>query len=149
MQVFISPSLPLLLLLLFFFFVLPLPVLLLLLLFLAKQLDVVEVYLDQGRVSIPDTITLPFFPDSIISYVQDALADILEPNFDKRDHAFHTRASSYNEEWQGKGSKEEFLDKKVRAVFLSLMTILLGDYQKFVTVLHFTPTPGFYFNMVS
>jgi len=44
---------------------------------------------------------------------------------------------------------EEFLDKEVRAVFLSLMTVLLGDFQKFITVLRFNPSPGFYFNMVS
>ena len=106
----------------------------------------VEVFVDQGRVNIPDTITLPFFPGNIYSHVQDALVDILEPNFASRDHAF--RNPSSDGEYRGKVFLEEFLDKKVRAVFLSLMTFLLGDFQKYVTVLRFNPTPGFYFNMV-
>lgn len=109
----------------------------------------IEVYLDHGRVFIPDDIKLPFFPCDIISHVQDALAKILEPDFPSRDFVFRDRTSLVLNEMDTRMNRDEFLDKEVRAVFLGLMTVLLGNYQKFVTVLRFKPEPGFYFNMVS
>ena len=98
---------------------------------------------------VPDNINLPFFPVDIISHLHDALTNILEPDFHNRDLVFLENASLTLSGLDHHVTSDEFHDKEVRAVFLGLMTILLGDYQKFVTVLRFNPVPGFYFNMVS
>ena len=105
----------------------------------------VEVYLDSGCVEIPDTLKLPYLPLDVTPYVQESLARVLDANYDDRDKVFQrplplplgTRKKS-----------EELLDKEVRGIFMCLMASLLGDYQKFVSVLRFQPNPIFYFNVV-
>ena len=48
----------------------------------------VEVYLDSGRVVIPDMIRLPVLPLAVRQPVSLALARILHPDFDTRDLVF-------------------------------------------------------------
>lgn len=110
------------------------------------QLEVIEVYLDEGRLAFPDTITIPHFPTEVVAHVQDALARVLDDNYDGRDFVFQKPLPL--QPLGVKGRSEEELDREVRAIFICLLAILLGDYQNYVTVLRFQPTPSFYFNLV-
>ena len=105
----------------------------------------VEVYLDSGSVQIPETLQLPYLPIDVIPHVQQALSRVLDETFDDRDCVFR---KSLPLPLGVSGRSEELLDKEVRAIFLCLMATLLGDYQKFISVLRFQPNPTFYFNMV-
>ena len=104
-------------------------------------------YLDSGRVFIPEDIKLPHIPPNINTHVQEALSRILDPLYDSRDLVFQQASTRHLS--LGEGQKgDEALDREVRAVFISLMATLLGDYQNFVTVLRFNPTPAFHFHLV-
>ena len=39
-------------------------------------------------------------------------------------------------------------DKEVRAVFLNLIALLVGDFQEYATVLRYLPQPAFYVDRV-
>ena len=108
------------------------------------QLEVVEVYLDSGYISIPDGTNLPHLPPDVKTHVQEALARVLDPCYEGHDLAFQKSVSPCGREVKS----DDILDKEVRAIFLCLMAILLGDYQNFVTVLRFNPSPAFHFNLV-
>ena len=101
--------------------------------------------MDTGRVLIPEDIKLPRFPPTLLTYVQEALARILDPIYDSRDLVFQRqRPLALGAEVKG----DEALDREVRAVFICLLATLLGEYQNFVTVLRFNPSPAFHFNQV-
>jgi myotubularin-related protein 5/13 len=102
--------------------------------------DVVELYLDDGRLITPASVSIPRLPPATLEPVHRALARVLNPRIDFRDHLFGTRTQPL------KVKSLELQDKEVRAVFLCLLVSLLGDYQQFVTVLRFHPLPSFTFN---
>ena len=52
------------------------------------QGDVVELYLDDGRLVIPPSVSIPFLPPSTLEPVHGALARILNPGIEFRDHLF-------------------------------------------------------------
>ena len=90
---------------------------------------------------VPDTILLPQLSTDILELVQSALARILDPLIGYRDLVF--TQSEFN-----RGKSDDILDREVRAVFLCLFVLLLGDYQHYVTVIRFSPSPAFFFNKV-
>ncbi len=51
--------------------------------------DVIEVYLDDGHVIIPDSVSVPSMPWEAVEPVRLALARVLDPAIAERDHAFH------------------------------------------------------------
>lgn len=104
-------------------------------------MDVVEVYLDSGKMVISESVLLPQLPPEILDFVQPALARILDPLIGYRDHVFTQLEFS-------REKSDEVLDREVRSVFLCLFVLLLGDYQQYVTVIRFRPSPAFFFNKV-
>ncbi len=102
--------------------------------------------LDHGHVHIPSSVAIPSLPRELLEQVQWALTNILHPFNLVRDYVFRDVP-----EHEGQiGSKSnEMKDCEVRAVFLCLFMVLLGDYQHYVTVIRFFPLPQFYFNTVS
>ena len=107
--------------------------------------DVVEVHLDHGHVQVPTSMTLPSLPRELLSQVQWALTRILHPHNPTKDYVFR---GVPEHEGQIGCKSDEMKDCEVRAVFLCLFMVLLGDYQHYVTVIRFFPMPQFYFNMV-
>lgn len=103
----------------------------------------VEIYLDYGRVYIPDTIFVPIIPHEINKYVQSALTRIIHPHIASQDHVFDKLT-----EGERDNRSNELRDREVRAVFLCLFMVLIGDYQHYITVIRFFPVPQFYFNKV-
>ena len=110
----------------------------------------VEVYLDYGRVHIPDTLFVPTLPPEVLDHVQWALTRIIQPHIATRDYVFRTIPASEREadNQSHLGRSDEMRDREVRAVFLCLLMTLVGDYQHYVTVIRFFPLPQFYFNKV-
>ena len=98
--------------------------------------------MDTGHFEFPETVKLPSFPSNIITHVQRALSCVLEPTFDTRDDIFQATHPIPG------SSSDEFCDRETRAIFVCLMAVLVGEYQKFVTVLRFQPAPAFFFNLV-
>ncbi|XP_064399586.1 myotubularin-related protein 5-like isoform X3 [Halichondria panicea] len=109
-------------------------------------LDVVEVHLDHGHVQVPSSMTLPSLPRELLSQIQWALTRVLHPHNPIKDYVFR---GVPEHEGQIGCKSDEMKDCEVRAVFLCLFMVLLGDYQHYVTVIRFFPMPQFYFNMSS
>ena len=58
------------------------------------QGHVLEVYLDDGRVYTPPTLTIPTLPQDTVKPVHRALARVLNPRIDFQDHLFGTETVS-------------------------------------------------------
>ncbi len=102
--------------------------------------------LDHGHVRVPISVLLPALPRELLEQVQWALMRVLHPHNPIRDYVFQ---GVPEHEGQIGSKSNEMKDCEIRAVFLCLFMVLLGDYQHYVTVIRFFPLPQFYFNTVS
>ena len=59
-----------------------------LVLYMIIQGDVLEVYLDDGRLIAPPSFSIPLLPSSTVEPVHRALSRILNPGIEFRDHLF-------------------------------------------------------------
>ena len=53
----------------------------------------IEVYLDDGHIHIPDTVSIPSMPWEVVEPVRWALARVLDPGIGERDSVFSRERS--------------------------------------------------------
>lgn len=104
-------------------------------------IDVILVDLDEGSVTIPDSVLLPKLDESLHSQLINHLCLVLRPQLSQADNAFPSS--------QTPQSPPVMLDKEIRAIFLRTFTQLLQGYRSCLTVSRIYPETLITFNQAS
>ncbi|XP_065070584.1 myotubularin-related protein 5-like [Rhopilema esculentum] len=99
--------------------------------------DVVTVNIDEGYVTVPDSIHLPLIPEPFFSKTLATLKSILTPSLRYADMLFPPSSEEIDLAMQ---------DKQLRAVFVQLFAEMFSKYRTCLTIIRIHPKPVISFN---
>lgn len=100
----------------------------------AELMDVIVADLDGGSITVPDGVSLPLLPESLLSSTQEALSSVLQPQLEIADHAFVPQRNIT-------ATHPSMLDKEIRSVFMRMFAQLLQGYRSCLTLIRIHPRP--------
>jgi len=99
--------------------------------------DVVTVNIDEGYVTVPDSIHLPLIPEPFFSKALSTLKSILTPSLRYADMLFVPTTEEIDLAMQ---------DKQLRSVFIQLFAEMFSKYRTCLTIIRIHPKPVISFN---